>query len=112
MCWSHQYVLIPVACIVLYKMKNLLHVKISLSLFQYVPLKAWLYRDGFARFSGIRFSLSSIDDKCIPFSTIVVGFFCIKLNADTFTNIHLALGYQHNKFRLCLMNCHVKINFK
>uniref|UniRef100_A0A3B3Z9U8 Tubulin--tyrosine ligase-like protein 9 n=1 Tax=Periophthalmus magnuspinnatus TaxID=409849 RepID=A0A3B3Z9U8_9GOBI len=31
----------------------------------YVPLKAWLYRDGFARFSNTRFSLSSIDDKCI-----------------------------------------------
>uniref|UniRef100_A0A3B3Z9G8 Tubulin--tyrosine ligase-like protein 9 n=1 Tax=Periophthalmus magnuspinnatus TaxID=409849 RepID=A0A3B3Z9G8_9GOBI len=29
----------------------------------YVPLKAWLYRDGFARFSNTRFSLSSIDDK-------------------------------------------------
>uniref|UniRef100_M4AQX9 Tubulin--tyrosine ligase-like protein 9 n=2 Tax=Xiphophorus TaxID=8082 RepID=M4AQX9_XIPMA len=29
----------------------------------YVPLKAWLYRDGFARFSGTRFSLSTIDDK-------------------------------------------------
>lgn len=44
------------------------------------------------------------------FLLLLLGFFCIKLNADTFTNIHLALGYQHNKFRLCLMNCHVKIN--
>lgn len=33
--------------------------------FQYVPLKAWLYREGFARFSNTRFSLSSIDDQCI-----------------------------------------------
>ncbi len=32
---------------------------------QYIPLKAWLYRDGFARFSNTRFSLSSIDDQCI-----------------------------------------------
>ncbi|KAG2461335.1 TTLL9 polyglutamylase, partial [Polypterus senegalus] len=31
----------------------------------YTPLKAWLYRDGFARFSNTRFSLSSIDDNCI-----------------------------------------------
>ncbi|MGH0189539.1 UNVERIFIED_CONTAM: hypothetical protein FKN15_036465 [Acipenser sinensis] len=31
----------------------------------YVPLKAWLYRDGFARFSLTRFSLSCIDDHCI-----------------------------------------------
>ncbi|KAI2649912.1 putative tubulin polyglutamylase TTLL9 [Labeo rohita] len=29
----------------------------------YIPLKAWLYRDGFARFSNTRFSLSSIDDQ-------------------------------------------------
>lgn len=36
-------------------------------MFQYVPLRAWLYRDGFARFSSTRFSLSSIDDKCILF---------------------------------------------
>ena len=34
---------------------------------QYIPLKAWLYRDGFARFSSTRFSLSSIDDQCILF---------------------------------------------
>lgn len=33
--------------------------------FQFVPLKAWLYREGFARFSNTRYSLSTIDDKCI-----------------------------------------------
>lgn len=32
---------------------------------QYIPLRAWLYRDGFARFSNTRFTLSSIDDQCI-----------------------------------------------
>lgn len=38
----------------------------SYSIFlKYLPLKAWLYRDGFARFSNTRFSLSSIDDQCI-----------------------------------------------
>ncbi|VFV17104.1 tubulin tyrosine ligase-like member [Lynx pardinus] len=31
----------------------------------YIPLRAWLYRDGFARFSNTRFTLSSIDDQCI-----------------------------------------------
>ncbi|XP_071882427.1 probable tubulin polyglutamylase TTLL9 isoform X3 [Anas platyrhynchos] len=31
----------------------------------YIPLKAWLYRDGFARFSNTRFTLNSIDDHCI-----------------------------------------------
>lgn len=32
---------------------------------QYMPLRAWLYRDGFARFSNTRFTLNSIDDQCI-----------------------------------------------
>lgn len=32
---------------------------------QYIPLRAWLYRDGFARFSNTRFTLNSIDDQCI-----------------------------------------------
>ncbi|KAM7327092.1 hypothetical protein ACRRTK_013459 [Alexandromys fortis] len=31
----------------------------------YIPLRAWLYRDGFARFSNTRFTLNSIDDHCI-----------------------------------------------
>ncbi|KAF6089698.1 tubulin tyrosine ligase like 9 [Phyllostomus discolor] len=31
----------------------------------YIPLRAWLYRDGFARFSNTRFTLNSIDDQCI-----------------------------------------------
>ncbi|KAG7260906.1 hypothetical protein CRUP_016564 [Coryphaenoides rupestris] len=31
----------------------------------YIPLKAWLYRDGFARFSSTRFSLSSINDQSV-----------------------------------------------
>lgn len=34
-------------------------------IFQFVPLKAWLYREGFARFSNTRYSLSTIEDKCI-----------------------------------------------
>ena len=33
--------------------------------FQYNPLKVWLYRGGFARFSNTRFSLDSIEDTCI-----------------------------------------------
>jgi len=32
---------------------------------QYVPLKVWLYREGFARLSNTRFSLETIDDTCI-----------------------------------------------
>ncbi|XP_027872829.1 putative tubulin polyglutamylase TTLL9 isoform X2 [Xiphophorus couchianus] len=38
----------------------------------YVPLKAWLYRDGFARFSGTRFSLSTIDDKYMHLTNVSV----------------------------------------
>lgn len=43
--------------------------KLSLYVFhsylQYNPLKVWLYRSGFARFSNTRFSLDSIEDTCI-----------------------------------------------
>ncbi|KAK2851251.1 hypothetical protein Q5P01_007527 [Channa striata] len=38
----------------------------------YLPLKAWLYRDGFARFSSTRFSLSSIDDKYMHLTNVAV----------------------------------------
>ncbi|XP_068198943.1 probable tubulin polyglutamylase TTLL9 [Antennarius striatus] len=38
----------------------------------YVPLKAWLYRDGFARISNTRFSLSSIDDKYMHLTNVAI----------------------------------------
>ncbi|XP_043081259.1 probable tubulin polyglutamylase TTLL9 isoform X1 [Puntigrus tetrazona] len=38
----------------------------------YIPLKAWLYRDGFARFSNTRFSLSSIDDQYVHLTNVAV----------------------------------------
>ncbi|XP_034446414.1 probable tubulin polyglutamylase TTLL9 isoform X4 [Hippoglossus hippoglossus] len=38
----------------------------------YVPLKAWLYRDGFARFSSTRFSLRTIDDKYMHLTNVAV----------------------------------------
>ncbi|XP_053309213.1 probable tubulin polyglutamylase TTLL9 isoform X2 [Spea bombifrons] len=38
----------------------------------YVPLRAWLYRDGFARFSNTRFTLSSIDDQYIHLTNVAV----------------------------------------
>ncbi|KAK6471730.1 putative tubulin polyglutamylase TTLL9 isoform X1 [Huso huso] len=38
----------------------------------YVPLKAWLYRDGFARFSLTRFSLSCIDDHYVHLTNVAV----------------------------------------
>ncbi|KAF7259679.1 hypothetical protein EG68_03405 [Paragonimus skrjabini miyazakii] len=36
------------------------------------PLKTWVYRDGFARFSNTRFSLDSIDDQYIHLTNIAV----------------------------------------
>ncbi|XP_074868063.1 putative tubulin polyglutamylase TTLL9 isoform X3 [Carettochelys insculpta] len=38
----------------------------------YIPLKAWLYRDGFARFSNTRFTLSSIDDQYVHLTNVAV----------------------------------------
>ncbi|CAH2299727.1 probable tubulin polyglutamylase TTLL9 isoform X1 [Pelobates cultripes] len=38
----------------------------------YVPLRAWLYRDGFARFSNTRFTLSSIDDHYIHLTNVAI----------------------------------------
>ncbi|XP_020487991.1 probable tubulin polyglutamylase TTLL9 [Labrus bergylta] len=38
----------------------------------YIPLKVWLYRDGFARFSSTRFSLSTIDDKYMHLTNVAV----------------------------------------
>ncbi|NXA55138.1 TTLL9 polyglutamylase, partial [Nothocercus julius] len=38
----------------------------------YIPLKAWLYRDGFARFSNTRFTLNSIDDHYVHLTNVAV----------------------------------------
>ncbi|XP_036379658.1 probable tubulin polyglutamylase TTLL9 [Megalops cyprinoides] len=38
----------------------------------YAPLRAWLYRDGFARFSSTRFSLSSIGDQYVHLTNVAV----------------------------------------
>ncbi|XP_072592241.1 probable tubulin polyglutamylase TTLL9 isoform X3 [Vulpes vulpes] len=38
----------------------------------YIPLRAWLYRDGFARFSNTRFTLSSIDDQYVHLTNVAV----------------------------------------
>ncbi|XP_021110564.1 probable tubulin polyglutamylase TTLL9 isoform X6 [Heterocephalus glaber] len=38
----------------------------------YLPLRAWLYRDGFARFSNTRFTLSSIDDQYVHLTNVAV----------------------------------------
>ncbi|XP_005384939.1 PREDICTED: probable tubulin polyglutamylase TTLL9 isoform X1 [Chinchilla lanigera] len=38
----------------------------------YLPLRAWLYRDGFARFSNTRFTLTSIDDQYVHLTNVAV----------------------------------------
>jgi len=38
----------------------------------YVPLKAWLYREGFARFTNTRYSLNSIDDQYIHLTNVAI----------------------------------------
>ena len=38
----------------------------------YVPLKAWLYRSGFARFSNTRFSLDSISDTFVHLTNVAI----------------------------------------
>uniref|UniRef100_A0A8C6Q6R8 Tubulin--tyrosine ligase-like protein 9 n=1 Tax=Nothobranchius furzeri TaxID=105023 RepID=A0A8C6Q6R8_NOTFU len=38
----------------------------------YIPLKAWLYRDGFARFSNTRFFLGTINDKHMHLTNVSV----------------------------------------
>ncbi|XP_050999432.1 probable tubulin polyglutamylase TTLL9 [Acomys russatus] len=38
----------------------------------YIPLRAWLYRDGFARFSNTRFTLNTIDDHYVHLTNVAV----------------------------------------
>lgn len=38
----------------------------------YIPLKAWLYREGFARFTNTRYSLNSIDDQYIHLTNVAI----------------------------------------
>ncbi|XP_061638732.1 probable tubulin polyglutamylase TTLL9 isoform X3 [Phyllopteryx taeniolatus] len=46
--------------------------RVYLMVTSYFPLKAWLYREGFARLSSTRFSLSSIDDKYVHLTNVAV----------------------------------------
>eukprot|EP00117_Sycon_ciliatum_P031005 scpid77029/ scgid2560/ Probable tubulin polyglutamylase TTLL9; Tubulin--tyrosine ligase-like protein 9 len=38
----------------------------------YVPLKAWLYRSGFARFSGARYRLDTIEDSYVHLTNVAI----------------------------------------
>ncbi|XP_033101541.1 probable tubulin polyglutamylase TTLL9 isoform X2 [Anneissia japonica] len=47
-------------------------IRIYVLVTSYIPLKAWLYRSGFARFSNTRFSLESIDDTYVHLTNVAV----------------------------------------
>ncbi|XP_064640679.1 probable tubulin polyglutamylase TTLL9 isoform X2 [Lineus longissimus] len=46
--------------------------RIYLLVTSYIPLKAWLYRGGFARFSNTRYSLESIDDNYVHLTNVAI----------------------------------------
>ena len=47
-------------------------IRIYVLVTSYVPLKVWLYRSGFARFSNTRFSLDSITDTFVHLTNVAV----------------------------------------
>ncbi|XP_041377177.1 probable tubulin polyglutamylase TTLL9 [Gigantopelta aegis] len=47
-------------------------IRIYILVTSYNPLKVWLYRSGFARFSNTRFSLESIDDNYIHLTNVAI----------------------------------------
>ncbi|XP_006814311.1 putative tubulin polyglutamylase TTLL9 [Saccoglossus kowalevskii] len=47
-------------------------IRVYVMVTSYIPLKAWIYRSGFARFSNSRFSLDSIDDTYIHLTNVAV----------------------------------------
>ncbi|XP_069113363.1 probable tubulin polyglutamylase TTLL9 isoform X4 [Argopecten irradians] len=47
-------------------------IRIYVLVVSYNPLKVWLYRDGFARFSNTRFSLDSIEDAYVHLTNVSV----------------------------------------
>ncbi|XP_064624903.1 probable tubulin polyglutamylase TTLL9 [Lineus longissimus] len=47
-------------------------IRIYVLVMSYVPLKVWLYRGGFARFSLTRYSLSSIDDAYVHLTNVAI----------------------------------------
>ena len=68
-------------------MKNTIKTIHSFIVFiQYVPLKAWLYRGGFARFSNMRYTMESINDTCILYQTHI----CME-----YLNIHKSVADVH-----------------
>ena len=47
-------------------------IRVYILVTSYLPLKVWLYRSGFARFSNTRFSLSSISDQYVHLTNVAI----------------------------------------
>ena len=47
-------------------------IRVYILVTSYVPLKAWVYRSGFARFSNTRFSLESITDQFVHLTNVAI----------------------------------------
>ncbi len=47
-------------------------VRVYVLVMSYTPLKVWLYRSGFARFSNARFSLNSISDAFVHLTNVAI----------------------------------------
>lgn len=47
-------------------------IRVYILVTSYVPLKAWLYRSGFARFSNTRYSLDSITDQFVHLTNVAI----------------------------------------
>ena len=47
-------------------------IRVYVLVMSYTPLKAWLYRSGFARFSNTRFSLDSITDTFVHLTNVAI----------------------------------------
>ena len=47
-------------------------IRVYVLVMSYIPLKVWLYRSGFARFSNTRFSLDSISDAFVHLTNVAI----------------------------------------
>lgn len=47
-------------------------IRVYILVTSYIPLKVWLYRSGFARFSNARFSLDSISDTFVHLTNVAI----------------------------------------
>ena len=47
-------------------------IRVYVLVLSYAPLKVWLYRSGFARFSNTRYSLSSISDQYVHLTNVAI----------------------------------------